>query len=569
MKKITRLFSLLLVAAMMVGVLAGCGQKDPDPTTAVETTSAPAAPVTTEAAEPAEEGVLKLQWYQGIGIDSIFEDPWMDRQCLYPYMVFDALVAYEPQNERVVSKLATDWTISEDGMTYTFTLREGVKWHDGEDFTADDVLFTFNAQAANPTSNSRSILREVEGYTEVTEGTAATLAGLSAEGNVITIKLTTPKATFLQNMSFLMILPEHLLKDGDAASLSSYEAYWTKPVGTGAYKIDKVSFPDNFTVVANENYWGEQPGIKNAQFVNYSAGGNDALVAAVIAGDLDYAFGSGVNDITVANNIAAQNKDVNVMVSAGGGMNRFFCFNLGDREDGNMKADIQKAEVRQAFSLLLDQDTIASFYTGQASAMYTLVNPNNPQFNDDIPTVSKDVETAKKMLEDAGFDFNQTIDIAYYYDDQTTADIMALITQDFAEAGVKVETRLLKDDLSNQLYTYCNYDLCYVGSTNENPASLYEKVASTSSFTFMGKPEERGAIFDELVTKYMATADYAEQKEYADQLQVLDYQYRFTLPCYQLNTVSVYNSAHVSIPEDIFAQGGCNNYRFEEWKLVG
>lgn len=77
------------------------------------------APASTDAQELSlnETGALKLMWYQGIGIDSIFEDPWRDQQSLWPYMVFDALVAEEVSNVSIVPKLATDWEISDDGKT--------------------------------------------------------------------------------------------------------------------------------------------------------------------------------------------------------------------------------------------------------------------------------------------------------------------------------------------------------------------------------------------------------------------------------------------------------------------
>lgn len=577
MKK-TRLLALLLAVVMMLGIFVGCSKPAEDEDTQNPTTDSNVEEDKTPAAEdnasdetPVEEEVkyMKLQWNQQIGIDSIFEDPWIDQQSLYPNMVFDALVAYEPQNERLVGRLATDWTQSEDGLTYTITLRDDVKWHDGEPMTAEDVIFTFNTEAANPMCNYRTSIRNIEGYDAVSNGEATELSGLSAEGNVITIKLSSVKATFMHGLRTLMILPKHLLADVAPADISTYEEFWSKPVGTGAYKMDVVSFPDYFTLVANEDYWDETAGIKHVQFTNYSAGGNDAMVAAMIAGELDYVFGNATNDMAVAENIVAQNSDVKTLLLSGGGTTRYMAFNLNGREDGNNKEILKDSKVRQAFDLIIDQNVIASFYSGQAVALSTLVNPSSPQYNADIPLPYQDIETAKQMLDEAGFDYSQTIDIAYYYDDQTTADIMALIKQEFAEAGVTVETTLLSGDLNTLIYESCNYDMIYLGSSHWLPAGCYGSLATTGNFNFLGMEEERGEVFDADATGYFATGDDAELKKIADRLQANDYKYRYTIPCYTLNTVQMYNAAHISIPADIFSVTNCTNYRFNEWSLIG
>ncbi len=562
----------LLLAACMVFSLVACGQQNTPATTDEPATptdeQAPGneTPDATEASN--DEGVLKLQWFQGIGIDSIFEDPWRDQQSLAPFMIFDTLVAEDEPNVSAAARLATDWNVSPDGLIVTFTLRDGVKWSDGEDLTVDDVLFTFNAEVANPNGNKRNLLEKVEGYQAVVDGTATEMTGMTAEGNVITFKLTAPDTLFVNHMAYLFILPEHLLGDVPVAELSTYEAYWSKPVGCGPYVIDQVSFPDYFTCVPNDSFWGAQPGIKNVHFISYDAGGADAVVAALISSDLDYASGNTVNDMAVANNIIAQNADVNAIIQTNT-YTRFFGFNLGQRADGKMKADLQKPEVRQAFDLIFDKETIASFYAGQAVAMSTFCNPNNPQYNDDIPLAKQDIATAKQMLTDAGFDFTQVIDIAYFYSDQTTVDIMSYIVQSFAEAGITVETHLLTGDIAQLAYVDSNFDLLYQGMGGARPCDLYQMHKSNSSITYIGVTEERAEKFDAIYDEYTSTTDEARISELADILQVTDYQTRYIIPIYALNSVVLYNSAHVEIPLDVFEIVGCTNYRFEEWKLVG
>ncbi len=561
MKNVMRALALVLSLVMLLGVFAGCTPTDPDNSTGSNNsaTGGNATPGT----DVSETGTLKLHWYQGIGINTVFEDPWIDQQSLYPWMVFDALVAYEPQNNRLVGRLATEWTESEDGLTYTFTIRENVKWHDGEPFTAEDVVFTFNAEVANPQCNFRVNISNIEGYQDVVDGKTDKLAGVTAEGNTVTIKLSAKKATFVHGLRTLMILPEHLLKDVEPAKISNYEAYWSKPVGTGAYKMNTVNFPDNFTLVRNDEYWDAKAGIKNVQFTNYTAGGNDAIVNAMIAGELDYVFGNATNDMAVANNVVEQNKDVKTLLISGGGTIRFFGFNL-NRPNGEQNEDLKKVEVRRAFDMLFDKNGIASFYNGQSVALSTFVNPNAPVYNDDIPLPKYQPDEAKKMLQDAGYDFSKTIIIGYYYDDQTTKEVMSYITQCFGDVGIKVETVFLADNAAQE---EGHYDILYAGASHWLPAGCYGQYAGNAN-TMLGI-EGRDEIFTDLAVSYFSTGDSAELERIAKELQALDYQHRYLIPVYQLQTVQMYNGAHVDFPDDIFSMSNCTNYRWNEWKLLG
>lgn len=510
-----------------------------------------------------ETGTLKLHWFQGIGINTVFEDPWIDQQSLYPYMVFDALVAYEPQNNRLVGRLATEWTESEDGLTYTFTLREDVKWHDGQPFTAEDVLFTLNTQVANPRCNYRTNIQEISGYQDVVDGKATELAGVSAEGNVITIKLDKKKATFVHGLRTLLILPKHLLQDVEASKISAYEPYWSKPVGTGAYKMNTVNFPDNFTLIRNDDYWDAKAAIKNVQFTNFAAGGNDAIMNAMISGDLDYVFGNATNDMEVAQNVMNQNSDVKTLMISGGGTIRFFGVNL-NRKDGKQNEDLKKVEVRRAFDMLIDKNGIADFYSGQGIAMSTFVNPNDDVYNDDVPAPVHDPQAAKAALEAAGYDFSKTITIGYYYNDQTTKDVMAYITQNFADVGIVAETQFFAD---SNLIAEGKFDLMYYGANHWLPAGVYGQYGSNANKEL--GVEERHEIFNDLAVNYFATSDAGERDRIAKEMQALDYQHRYLIPLYQLQTVQMYNSAHLQFPADIFEMSNCTNYRWSEWNLYG
>lgn len=570
-----KLIAMLLTFAMLLGTLAGCGSRQTgetkDQSTAgAEQTTAEAEQTTAgqeETEAPESETPLKLQWSQAIGIDTLFESPARDQQSLYPYMVFDCLMYWYGAEGELVPALATEWGNNDDYTEFTLTIREGVKWHDGENLDAEDVAFTIRYNIANPNSSVAKKYQYIEGYEALKNGETDKLSGMSVNGNTITLKLTKSRPLFLTDIYATYVLPEHLLGGMAWADMDSSD-YWKKPVGCGAYIIDKVSFPDYFTCTRFDEYWGEPAGIKNVQFVSYQTGGSDAAVAGLINNEIDFGTRHLITDSSVAANMTSQNTNLKTLAVNAHNV-RCFVFNLAQRADGKMKEDLQKKEVRQAFDLLLDQEVIASFYGSQAVASATLVNPNATEYNTDIPYVSKDVDAAKKLLDEAGFDYSQTIDIAYYYTDQTTADILALIVQDFAAAGVTVNPVLLEGDLATLIYTTCNYDLLYLAGANSDfdQSAYYFQCTSWGTYTFMGQLDERTALFDDLMNSYNTTNDSAVRKDLSWQMQALNYEYAYMLPAYVSNFNVVYNTSSVQVPEDCLTGGG-QYYNWSQWKML-
>lgn len=149
----------LLLALVMLLSLAACTKapaQTADEQTPETTGTTETATEQTSEQPAAESGTLKLVWHAATGIDTLFENPWRDVQCLYPYMVFDRLVSVNGSGEYVMG-LATDYTVSDDGLTYTFTIRDGVTWQDGTPFTADDVVFYSGAILRIPIRQSVSL----------------------------------------------------------------------------------------------------------------------------------------------------------------------------------------------------------------------------------------------------------------------------------------------------------------------------------------------------------------------------------------------------------------------------
>lgn len=519
-----------------------------------------------------DTGTLYLDWASAVGTDSVLGCPWNDKQGMYPDMVFDTLIKLDTDGQTILPGLASKCEISEDGLTYTFTLAENAVWHDGTAFTAQDVLFSFNTVIKVPESTMKGAMTKITGVQDVIDGKAETASGITAEGNTVIFKLDSADNSIVLNVfAGFNILPEHLLGDVDPTLFSQYEDYWKKPIGTGPYVIDEMVYPDYFTVVRNENYFGKKANIKNVVFTSHVTGGNESIIADMIAGKLDFVYGNAINDIATAANVISKNTDIKMIIAPATYQRQFWFNNVGS-QDGKYNDDMQKKEVRQAINLLLDKDALANFYEGQAVALSTWVNPELDTYNSDIPVFKRDVEKAKAMLEAAGFDFTRTIRILYYYDDQTTKDFMELVKQNFADAGVTAEPFLATGDLASIIYEVKNWDIMYAGNGFPDPIITYQTLIPDGGIVdgLFGDVEMRQETFGTLINEYKSATTPQEMKTIGDEIQAAAYDYSLIIPIYGLNKICMYNSQKLKLDEKLFSMDlfGYCDYQFDKWELL-
>ena len=167
--------------------------------------------------------------------DSI--NPIMNEHCEIKHLLFDSLVKLDKDGKPVAS-LAESWTYDDATLTYTFKLRNDVKWHDGEKFTADDVKFTIEA-IMDPDNGSENY----PNYIELQE-----IKVIS--DTEIAFVLSEPNYAFLDYMT-ISILPEHCLQGEDLWESD----YFRNPIGTGPYKLESWDVSQSITMVKNEAYF--------------------------------------------------------------------------------------------------------------------------------------------------------------------------------------------------------------------------------------------------------------------------------------------------------------------------
>ena len=164
-------------------------------------------------------------------------NPAMDEHCEINVLLFDGLTDHDGNNQ-IIPRLAESWDYDAETITYTFHLKEGVKWHDGEPFTAEDVKFTFDAirDPENASENAPNY-EDVEQITVLDETT-------------VSFQLSVVNTAFLEYMT-MAVMPKHLL-EGENWQES---AFFRAPVGTGPYKLKEWDAGQSITMVKNEDYF--------------------------------------------------------------------------------------------------------------------------------------------------------------------------------------------------------------------------------------------------------------------------------------------------------------------------
>ncbi|GAA0179907.1 hypothetical protein SH2C18_26980 [Clostridium sediminicola] len=213
--------------------------------------------------------------------------------------LFDRLIVADASLTPKKGQLASEYTVSEDGLNIELVLRDGVKWHDGKPFTAEDVKFTIEYSSKVPQLNgvAANTYSSLKGYQDYIDGKADGISGIVIDGNKVTLNFEKLDPNALLTLSQWPPLPKHLLEDTDPIQ-SQQAQYWQSPVGTGPFKIDEVNMNDYATFVKYDGYWDEGTGNIEKIQLYPSADSDPNLVINAESGKVDYAFNKNVADVT-------------------------------------------------------------------------------------------------------------------------------------------------------------------------------------------------------------------------------------------------------------------------------
>lgn len=559
-KRMKQLLSLTLALAMLLVCMAGCGNNttpaDDTKTPAQNDQQQPSTPDDTKPADPAApvEQVFKVASVAEGAADKTAY-PWHNPTGIITAMYRTLLMA-EPNLTDVNPDLAESYSVSDDGLVYTFVLKDGLKWSDGEDLTGEDVAFSIKSLLKVASCNAifTNAFTKIKGAAAWREGTADNLEGIAVDGKTVTITLDSSYGAFLSVIAQFCIMPEHAMKDIDPLEIHNSN-YWSNPVTSGAFKVGEMSPGNYYTLVPNEHYTGDP--WKFTQIINYFV---PDLITAAQAGNT-YMLNTNapdiINELSKLSSMTMYPIDILFY--------RYFICNMKG-VDGNENPVMQDERVREAILYAIDRETIATqLFPGLAHVINSGVPNDYAEYNG--KAYEYNPEKAKQLLEEANYDFDHTFRILYYYSDQTSIDFMQTIAYYLGEVGMKVET-IQTQQGTTDLFSTRNYDVGYKGLSAFSIAEWYgEYDSNNANFKNIFGGD---TMFDEGANAIAAESDPAKRSEILKELQELEQENLYKIPLYTIGNNIFINTDHVKLPDGVTFGNPwyISNIHMNEWEII-
>ena len=342
--------------------------------------------------------------------------------------IFDGLMDYKPGTTELEPDLAKEYTVSDDGLTYTFKLRDGLKFHNGRPVTAADVKYSLE-RAVNPATQSpgAGYFSMIKGHDELSTGKAKEMSGIATpDDKTVVFTLTRPDATFLHLMAinFGFVVPKEEVEKAGAD-------WGKKPVGTGAFKFVEWAPGQHIVLERNQDY--HRAGVPYLDKLTFEFG-QDPTVAVLRLGkgEVDI-VGDGIPPAQFAQIMAdPANKD---LIAIGDQLHTgYVTMNVTQPPFDNLK-------VRQAVNMAINKDRIVRLINNRGVTATQPLPPAMPGYNRQNKGYSFDPEGAKKLLKEAGAENISTELYAMNVDPNPR--IAQAIQQDLAAIGIKAEIRSL------------------------------------------------------------------------------------------------------------------------------
>jgi peptide/nickel transport system substrate-binding protein len=378
-------------------------------------------------------------------------------------MSYDTLVRAGAEDYAPEAGLATEWVESNGGLTWTFTIREGVKWSDGEALTAQDVAYSYN------------MLIENEAIREWNIDFAGNLVSAEApDDTTFVLTLAAPAPAEVLNRA-VFIVPEHIWSTYPDPAAD--DANQLPLVGSGPFQVSEYKTDEIVRLEANEDYWAGAPGFDEVVYDYYAE--TDAAVAALEAGEVDI-----VNGLNPAQLEALEAQDHVTVNNAQGRRYVSLTLNHGTvtqdgTEFGNGHPALKDPIVRTAMHTAIDKQALVdTVLDGNGTPATSLIPSIFEQWHWDggDELVEFDIDAANQMLDEAGYvrgddgvrtmpGTGERLSFRFYHhaDEVNYATIVEFLTEWWTELGLEIKAEPIEQGTLNDLAYLGEFDIAFSG----------------------------------------------------------------------------------------------------------
>lgn len=343
--------------------------------------------------------------------------------------LFDGLMDYKPGTTELVPDLAESYSISDDGLVYTFNLKPGVKFHNGREFVASDVKYTLD-RVVDPTTQSpgAGFFGAIDGFDAASSGDADGLSGVKVlDDQTVEITLSRPDATFLHVMAlnFAHVVPEEAVAEHG-------QDFGKHPVGTGAYEMTDWTLGQHVIFSRFDDYHHE--GLPKLDQITFEVG-QEPIVALLRLerGEIDIA-GDGIPPAKFLE--VTNNPEFDGSIVEGSQLH------TGYITLNTQMAPFDNLKVRQAVNMAVNKDRIVRIINGRAVPANQPLPPLMPGYDESYEGFKFDPDAAKALLAEAGFADGFTTEL-YVANTDPQPRIAQAIQQDLSNIGIKAEIKSL------------------------------------------------------------------------------------------------------------------------------
>jgi peptide/nickel transport system substrate-binding protein len=455
-------------------------------------------------------------------------------------LVFDTPVSVTADGE-FVPELASDWSVSEDGLTWTMTIVEDATFHDGEPLTAEDVAF------------SLQLYKDTEDFPFLPSYAAPFETIEATDETTVTLTTAEPLNTFEASMAFIYVLPQHIWEaEDDAVAFENEEM-----IGSGPFKLAEASQGEFIELEANTDYWGTPPNVDGA--ILQTIENPDARVTALTTSEVDAITefpATAVSTLQNTENVAVHIADV----GAGGSLRDVFFNIVADEdcpEDGGVCSGhpaLKDVAVRRALATATDKANIIDVATlGTGSPGLSLVPPGlGEYYASEVEDYPFDIAAANAILDEAGYEDSdgdgvreclsdqdcETLTFRFNYaDDIDSAPREAELLQGtWEQIGVAIEIQGLDPDtLTSVCCPSFDYDIMLWGwGSDPDPAFLLGVALCTEIDTGFSETGYCNPEYDALYDSQAIELEHAARVEQIIEMQrILVEDVPYIIPYYQ------------------------------------